>query len=121
MTALWSIVIPALCGLLTGVIGSLVAPWVHWRIELKRERLQHRRGLVAQCRAKVGGVGFQPKEFWGTPEYAMIEPYLTENERRYFTKLNVLLCGPNPGDGVTQYRRLLLKAIEKMEEDWGLN
>jgi len=36
---LFSVVLPAFLGLVAGVVGSLVAPWVHWGIEKRREKM----------------------------------------------------------------------------------
>src|SRR5215212_3297925 len=42
--------LPALLGLVAGVVGSLVAPWVHWTIERRRVRLHRRQQLIEDLR-----------------------------------------------------------------------
>lgn len=41
-------VVPSLAylGLLGGVVGSLIPPWVNWGIELRREKMKYRRELI---------------------------------------------------------------------------
>jgi hypothetical protein len=38
-------VVPAVLGLVAGVVGSLVAPWVQWAVETRRNRQNYRREL----------------------------------------------------------------------------
>jgi hypothetical protein len=40
-------VIGGLSGLITGAIGSLVAPWVNWGIEKRRKKMDRHRELIA--------------------------------------------------------------------------
>jgi hypothetical protein len=39
-------VIGGIAGLITGTIGSLIAPWVHWGIEKRRSQAERRRALI---------------------------------------------------------------------------
>ncbi|GEM_PF-1091195 len=45
--------ISILGGLITGVLGSLIAPWVHWGIEKKKQKLNYRKELIAKWRQMV--------------------------------------------------------------------
>jgi hypothetical protein len=49
MQAFLSIVL----GFVAGIAGSLIAPWVNWGIEKRRQRLSHRRELIASWRKMV--------------------------------------------------------------------
>lgn len=49
LQALVSIVL----GFVAGIAGSLIAPWVNWGIEKRRQRLLHRRELIASWRKMV--------------------------------------------------------------------
>jgi hypothetical protein len=60
---LFQVVIPAIAGLVSGGIASLVAPWVNWRIEQKREKLAHKRALIRRWR--VSRDGFRSTRFYG--------------------------------------------------------
>lgn len=80
MNSVWSILIPALIGLLAGILGSLVAPWVNWGIEKKREKLKYRREIIQRCRAKIDDANFTKQSFRNTLEYKYIRPYLSPSE-----------------------------------------
>ena len=56
-------IIAAVAGLATGTLGSLVAPWVQWRIETRRERLKGTR--VNEWRAGLAEAeGYETLELW---------------------------------------------------------
>jgi hypothetical protein len=50
MNFLFQVVIPAISGLVSGTIASLVAPWINWRIEQKREKLAYKREMIRRWR-----------------------------------------------------------------------
>jgi hypothetical protein len=54
MKDLWPVLLqyglPALLGLIAGVVGSLVAPWAQWSVEKRRLRLERRRHLLDDVR-----------------------------------------------------------------------
>jgi hypothetical protein len=52
-------IILALIGLISGVIGSMFAPWANWGIEKRRKKLEHRKELVAKWREMVAEVAAQ--------------------------------------------------------------
>ena len=41
-------IIAGLVGLITGAIGSLIAPWVQWGVEKRRKKLERRTALIQQ-------------------------------------------------------------------------
>jgi hypothetical protein len=50
MNFLFQVVIPAISGLVSGTIASLVAPWINWRIEQKREKLAYKKEMIRRWR-----------------------------------------------------------------------
>ncbi len=46
-------IIAAIAGLLAGLVGSVLAPWVNWGIEKRKERLANRRANVEKWREMV--------------------------------------------------------------------
>ena len=69
MDPIWNVVIPSSLGLLGGTIGSLIAPWVSWGIEKRREKLKYRREIIQRCREKIESQGFSKQVFRTTSEY----------------------------------------------------
>ena len=62
MDAILTALIPASLGLLGGVVGSLIAPWVNWGIEKRRQKLAYRRELVASWRKMIQSVTRNPRD-----------------------------------------------------------
>ncbi len=46
-------VIGAIAGLISGSIASIIAPWVNWRIEQRKQKLAYRRELISKWRAMI--------------------------------------------------------------------
>tara|TARA_R110002124_G_scaffold269796_2_gene437760 strand:- start:1584 stop:1952 length:369 start_codon:yes stop_codon:yes gene_type:complete len=44
------IIIPALAGLISGVVGTLIAPWVNWGIEKKRKSIEYKQSQIKDAR-----------------------------------------------------------------------
>jgi hypothetical protein len=67
-------IVGAIAGIITGSISSLIAPWVNWGFENKKDRRNHRRQLVANWRREIVAVMQNQKsvqwklENW-TPDY----------------------------------------------------
>jgi hypothetical protein len=77
-------IIAAVAGLATGTLGSLVAPWVQWRIETRRERLKGRTTRVNEWRAGLAEAEgyetlehgtFSSRSFLTEPWYLSLRPH----------------------------------------------
>jgi len=64
-------------GLITGAVGSLVAPWIHWGIEKRREKLR-RRALIDNTGAFFSGPVLTRKNYSDSLAYTAIRPYLSK-------------------------------------------
>jgi hypothetical protein len=74
MNFLFQVVIPAISGLVSGAIASLVAPWVNWRIEQKREKLAYKKEMIRRWREFLDR-DFDETEFSGTAVYSEISTF----------------------------------------------
>jgi predicted YcjX-like family ATPase len=43
-------------GFVAGIAGSLIAPWVNWGVEKRRQKLAHRRELISRWRKMIRDV-----------------------------------------------------------------
>ncbi|TDZ75214.1 hypothetical protein DE4585_01574 [Mycobacteroides salmoniphilum] len=75
----WAAVIGGAAGLATGTLSSLIAPWVNWRIEQKREELQHKRDLIASWPTGISSIDVEGTDSAGFPD-----GYLVQFTSRYF-------------------------------------
>lgn len=117
---------PAAAGLLSGVIGSLVAPWVQWGIEARRERLKARRELLSNARTALANPP-PVAEFRKLPLYFQLKPHLSEKTvnavtgtfDEYGREVIQLVMGGGYG-GVNPYVHLVLDDLSQKEKEWGL-
>lgn len=70
--------IAGLLGFSGGVVGSLIAPWVNWGIEKRREKLKYRRDLVQRWREAIEK-DFDQLAFNDTALYASLRPHLSKD------------------------------------------
>lgn len=118
--------IPAAAGLLSGVVGSLVAPWIQWGIEGRRERMRARRDLLVQARALLADPP-PVAEFRRLPLYFQIKRFLAastitniagEFDERGSEVIQVVIGGPN--GGIHPYAHEVLEDLSNAEKKWGL-
>ncbi len=112
-------VIPALIGLLGGIVGSLIAPWVHWGIEKRRLRFQARLEFVRAARellAKPPDRG----ELRNAPVYSRLRPYLSERTKEIVESETIHVQVGGRGGGANNYVPHMLDDIRKLEERWEL-
>jgi hypothetical protein len=74
--------IPAVVGLITGAMGSLIAPWVSWGIEKRRSKVEARRRSIADARAELQHKP-ENKAFRESLLYSRLRPHLSEGTRRH--------------------------------------
>lgn len=120
MNPVWSILIPAASGLLAGIAGSLIAPWVHWGIEKRREKLRYRREIVEVARQRIEAPDFSKQSFRVSREYRYLRPYLDENIATTLERDLSTLVGQSGEDPSSPYRKKLIEALAKLERKWGL-
>lgn len=103
-------------GLLGGVVGSLIAPWVQWGIEQRRFRLNRRLEYIKDWRRFIGSKEFNQSTFRETKTFRTIRPYLSAKT------LSLIESGESHlsvtgGDSVAG---LLLDEVTRIEREWGL-
>jgi hypothetical protein len=125
---MWDIVIPAITGLASGAIGSLLAPWANWGVEKKRLQQRARIELIAEARMVLADPP-PNTEFRLMPIYSRIRPYLTEYaciaiEGKPFTKVGAegitIVSGNSRHSGVNPYAQLVLDELSELESRWNL-
>jgi hypothetical protein len=113
--------IAAVTGLISGVIGSLFAPWVHWGVEKRRKRQENRAELVRLWRQVIGERRFSRTDMTRHPSFGVLKPLLSKSAARQ-------LCRPENEVIVVAGKRsvhhadlmLLQTEIARIEREWGL-
>ena len=93
---LTKLIIPALTGLIAGAVGSLIAPWVHWRIEKKRKSIEYQQTLIRDVRQLLDRAESMEtilsSSLWG-----FVYGNLTEDEKKSATSPNGIHFSEWPG------------------------
>ncbi|MBO0947518.1 hypothetical protein [Fibrella forsythiae] len=113
-------------GLIGGVIGSLIAPWVVWGIERRKIKINKKIELLNKVRQYTERPDFDRVAFSQTAIYSEIKPYLTKSligmiEQNSETKL-ITIKSPRHGRGISlnNLSPELLDEIVRIEKAWGL-
>lgn len=113
-------VIPASLGLIGGIVGSLIAPWIHWGIEKKKIRLEARRIFIREVRELLSKPP-EPEHLLNHPLYAQLRPYLSEKTRKFIEADDIIVVQRGGrGNGINNYVPAVLDEIGKLEKKWGL-
>lgn len=113
------IVIPAFVGLVSGAIGSLIAPWVNWGIEKKRANLEARRRFIADARAELQHNPDKEK-FRDSVLYSRLRPHLSEHTSKEIESDTITIQDGGRGGGVNNYIPQVLDEIRELESKWRL-
>jgi hypothetical protein len=70
-------IISGIFGLIGGAIGSLVAPWVHWKIEVRKEQLKSKKELVFNLRTFLQKEDPRDENFLSSVDYIRIRSFYT--------------------------------------------
>lgn len=112
--------IAAALGLIAGIAGTLVAPWVHWGIEKKRKRNERRVQLIQSWRMMINKAGFDRTSVLNSPTWDLLMQELPQavidDLRRPLTSIHVTIGGPP----IDHDRTVLYREISKIEKKWGL-
>ena len=109
--------VAAIFGVAGGVVGSLIAPWVHWGVEKRKQRQAKRRELIRSCRSMLS-TEIDKKTFRETEVYSQLKPHLYKlvideiesNESAETLKENA--------DRTENFKQKLLEDIARIEREW---
>lgn len=117
---LTKLIIPAITGLISGAIGSLIAPWVHWRIEKKRKSIEYKQVLIKDVRHLVDTAESLEKilssSLWG-----FIEAHLTKDERHSVSSGRILHKSDwSEMDELSIRKQKIGVMLHRLEKEWNL-
>jgi hypothetical protein len=125
-------IIGGVAGLVTGVIGSLIAPWANWLIEKRKQKLAYRRELVAKWRKMVEEVNLfssreelthkQTREMLVKHvDYYSLHPHLQEKVLKKHNKVIDKIKTPDyKVFGTYTILTFLVDQIAEIEKKWKL-
>ena len=117
---LTKLIIPAVTGLIAGAIGSLVAPWINWRIEKKRKSIEYKQALIKDVRYLVDTAESLEKilssSLWG-----FIHAHLTKDERHSVSSGRIVHASDWSGmDELSMRKQKIGVMLYRLEKEWNL-
>lgn len=112
--------VPALFGLIGGVVGSLVAPWVHWAIEKRRSKSEYRRQLIAQWRREIDAFDWDYDDFGNSTTYGGIRPHMSPETVKNFEAQRTFHVPPDGGRGELLKKQWASDEVSRIESEWDL-
>jgi len=115
-----NVLVSGVIGLISGGVGSLIAPWVQWGIEKRKSRLQKKIDYISKWRLLAAKEEFDRMEFMSSPEYQTLRTFLRKGEIKqlerssshYIIDINATFEDPD--------KRTILAAIARVEKKWRL-
>jgi hypothetical protein len=113
----WEYIISGIVGLLTGAIGSLVAPWVVWKIEEKKQNRIDRVDLIKQLRIYTETHEPRDHDFLNSHNYIRIRPYLSDSLINDLEDSRTVVL---QSTSRSYYTSKFLQELEGIEDLWGI-
>lgn len=111
----------AATGLLAGTIASLIAPWVHWGIEKKRNRLEARRRTIQEWREAIKNPDLYDRNaFRLSAAYSTLRPFLSREMVKAIEDDVIHLQLGGRGAGPNNFVPKLLDRVSELERKWKL-
>ena len=111
-------ILPALLGLLSGAVGSLIAPWIHWSIEKRKLNRIRKEELLNFIREFVLNTDPREIKFLNSSKYIEIRKYLSEEFVKKLENKSVTEFTTN--EYRSTYQNQFLAEVDRIEKDWGL-
>lgn len=113
-------VIVAVIGLIGGVIGSIIAPWINWGIEQRKMQAQRRTDLIREWRSFIENFDFDQKNFGDTTVYAAMRPYMNKEVIDDFEAQRTFFVPPDGGRGDNLFKQWASDEVSAIERRWKL-
>ena len=113
-------IIAAAAGLIAGLVGSLIAPWVQWAVETRRSKLTYRREQVEQWREVIEKHDHENSDFTDTAAYSAIRPDL-DKKVIHDLESGRVHYSTRRGSGSGSWKKYaLLDEVARIERKWNL-
>jgi hypothetical protein len=117
MDHLWTIIL----GFFSGAAGSLIAPWVNWGIEKKRDKIKARRSLISDARKFIRSKSFSAFDFSEETYFIQLKPFMNdaviEHVEMFDDYFNAIDDSSTLPEGL---KAELLQELHRIEQKWGL-
>ncbi len=111
-------IIIALVGAVIGFLSGLLAPWIKWEIEKRRELQKYRREMIKQWRTSIETFDFDSGSFGDTAVYSSLRPHMRGEIIHEFESPLIFIAAGSRGKSVNKH--LLLDEVARIEKEWRL-
>ena len=117
---LTKLIIPAFVGLIAGAIGSLIAPWIHWRIEKKRKSIEYKQSLIKEARHLVDSSD-SIEQILSSSLWGFISANLSKEEKSAVSDSRRIDLPAWPGlDALAGRKQAISVMLHRLEKEWNL-
>ena len=110
----------ALIGLISGVIGTIFAPWVNWGIEKRRLKHTRKVELTKEWRIFIENFDFETQNFGNSTVYGAMRPFMDENIVKNFEAQRTVFVPPDGGRGDQLFKQWASDQVAMIEKKWKL-
>ena len=111
-------IISGIIGLIGGAIGSLLAPWVHWKIEVRKEQLKSKKKLILNLRTYLQNDDPRDENFLRSVDYIRVRPYLSNDFVKELEDLKKTILHSYHR---SFYTATFMEELDLIEELWNLS
>ncbi|CAN1545219.1 hypothetical protein MCEGE10_01931 [Flavobacteriaceae bacterium] len=111
-------IISGIVGLTTGAFASLLAPWVNWKLEQKKENRKDKIKLITDLRFHLEKNEPKEEEFLNSNNYIRIRPFLSDKLIKELEDFETLVLH---SAFRSIYKANFLEELEHIEESWKIS
>jgi hypothetical protein len=134
-------IIGGIAGLIGGGIVAIIAPWIKWGIEKRKQKLAYRRELITNWRAMIFNVMSVYEEVGAEtffdllekePHYLSLKPHITTEAFKKLSKADIvpgkiiivtrgkLGSGSSIINPIGRFISILSSEVDRIEQEWDL-
>jgi hypothetical protein len=102
------------------VIGSMISPWVKWRVERNKLIHKERHNRVENWRTFIEKFDFDNKNFVNTAAFSAMRPYMDPEVIKNFESQSTAHVPQDVGSGYNVFKQWASEQVSKIEKDWKL-
>lgn len=105
--------------MLSGAIDSLIAPWIHWKLEVRKQERNTKINLINDLRTYLEKNEPKNEQFLNSTNYIKIRPFLSLT---FINELEDMSSHIVHIDTIRSfYKDKFLTELEIIEEDWNIS
>lgn len=112
--------VTAIIGLISGALGSLIAPWIHWSIEKRKSKLEYKKSLISNWRQFIEEFDWVNNEFGNSSVYGAMRSYMNDEIVKKFEAQRTFHMPPDGGRGKNLKKQWAADEVSRIEREWDL-